>query len=79
MENFPKEKDPILAESDENCPDMELVTYGGAGDDFTAIQNATSFDYKKLGAQMMTEGFDLEAAFDDLNARWTEARADLGL
>ena len=79
MASFPKEKDPILAESDAGCPDMELVTYGGAGDDFTAIQNETSFDYKKLGAQMLTEGFDLDATFEDLNTRWTEARAKLGI
>ena len=78
MANFPKEKDPILAESDSN-PDIQIVTYGGAGDDFTAIQNATSFDYKKLGAQMLTEGFDLEAVFDDLNTRWAEARSQLSI
>ena len=78
MANFPKDKDPILAESDE-AEDIAIVTYGGAGDDFTAIQNATSFDYKKLGAQMLTEGFDLEATFDDLNSRWAEARSQLGI
>lgn len=78
MANFPKDKDPILAESDE-AEDIAIVTYGGSGDDFTAIQNATSFDYKKLGAQMLTEGFDLEATFDDLNSRWAEARSQLGI
>lgn len=78
MANFPKEKDPVLAESDQR-DDIEIVTYGGAGDDFTAIQNAVSFDYKKLGAQMLTEGFDLEAVFDDLNTRWAAARSELGI
>ena len=46
MTNFPKEKDPILAEADAAQPDMELVMYDGGGDDFQAIQNETAFDYK---------------------------------
>ena len=50
MTNFPKEKDPILAEADNAQPDMEMVMYDGGGDDFQAIQNETAFDYKKLGA-----------------------------
>ena len=61
MTNFPKEKDPILAEADAAQPDMELVMYDGGGDDFQAIQNETAFDYKKLGAEMFTKGFDLTA------------------
>ena len=40
MTNFPKEKDPILAEADTLCPDKQIVMYDGGGDDFTAIQNA---------------------------------------
>lgn len=52
--------------------------YGG-GDDFTALQNETTFDYKKLGAQMLTNGFDLDAALADLDAKWTAARAKLGI
>lgn len=79
MKNFPKDKDPVLAESDTLCPDKVLVMYDGGGDDFTAIQNETTFDYKKLGAQMMTEGFDLNAALDELNTKWAEARAKLGI
>lgn len=79
MSNFPKEKDPILAESDNNCPDMQLVMYDGGGDDFQAIQNETAFDYKKLGAQMLTKDFDLNAEFDALNAKWKAARAKLGI
>lgn len=77
MTNFPKEKDPILAQSDELCPDKVLIMYDGGGDDFTAIQNETTFDYKKLGAQMCTSGFDLGAAMDELNTKWTDARAKL--
>ena len=44
MKNFPKDKDPVLAESDTLCPDKVLVMYDGGGDDFTAIQNETTFD-----------------------------------
>lgn len=77
MTNFPKEKDPILAESDELCPDKVLIMYDGGGDDFTAIQNETTFDYKKLGAQMLTDGFELKSAMDELNQKWTDARAKL--
>ncbi len=79
MSNFPKDKDPILAESDNNCPDMQLVMYDGGGDDFQAIQNETAFDYKKLGAQMLTKDFDLDAEFDALNAKWKAARTKLGI
>ena len=71
MKNFPKEKDPVLAEADELCPDAQIVMYGGSGDDFTAIQNETTFDYKKLGAEMLTEGFDLDEKFAELNKKWT--------
>ena len=59
-------------------PDGEMVMYDG-GDDFTALQNETTFDYKKLGAQMLTNGFDLDAALADLDAKWTAARAKLGI
>ncbi len=79
MTNFPKEKDPILAEADAAQPDMELVMYDGGGDDFQAIQNETAFDYKKLGAEMFTEGFDLQSRFDELNTKWAAARAKLGI
>ena len=79
MTNFPKEKDPVLAEADELCPDKVLVMYDGGGDDFSAIQNETTFDYKKLGAQMMTDGFDLDSALADLNTKWADARAKLGI
>ncbi len=77
MANFPKEKDPILAESDALQPDMELVMYDGGGDDFQAIQNEIAFDYKKLGSQMFTDGFDLETELDSLNEKWAAARTKL--
>lgn len=79
MTNFPKEKDPVLAEADEMCPDKVLIMYDGGGDDFTAIQNHITFDYKKLGAQMLTEGFDLNATFAELNEKWKNARVKLGI
>lgn len=79
MTNFPKDKDPILAQSDEAQPDGQPVMYDGGGDDFTAIQNETAFDYKKLGAQMLTDGFDLDAALEELDKKWTEARGKLGI
>lgn len=79
MTNFPKEKDPILAEADAAQPDGEMVMYDGGGDDFTAIQNETAFDYKKLGSQMFTDGFDLDSALADLDAKWAAARDKLGI
>ncbi len=79
MTNFPKEKDPILAEADALQPDMELVMYDGGGDDFQAIQNEIAFDYKKLGSQMFTDGFDLEAELESLNEKWAAARTKLGI
>lgn len=79
MTNFPKEKHAVLAEADELCPDKVLIMYDGGGDDFTAIQNEITFDYKKLGAQMLTEGFDLNATFEELNEKWNNARTKLGI
>ncbi len=79
MTTFPKEKHAVLAESDTAQPDMELVMYDGGGDDFQAIQNETAFDYKKLGAEMFTDGFDLKARMDELNGKWKAARAKLGI
>lgn len=79
MTNFPKDKDPILAESDELSPDKVLVMYDGGGDNFSAIQNETTFDYKKLGAQMLTDGFDLKNTFAELDSKWKEARTKLNI
>ncbi len=79
MSNFPKDKDPILAEADAAQPDGVMVMYDGGGDNFTAIQNETAFDYKKLGAQMFTENFDLDAALAQLDTKWAAARAKLGI
>ena len=79
MSNFPKDKDPILAEADKLQPDGVPVMYDGGGDDFTAVQNETAFDYKKPGAQMLTDNFDLDAALAELDTKWTAARAKLGI
>lgn len=79
MLTFPKPKDPVLAEADNAQPDRELVMYDGGGDDFQAIQNETTFDYKKLGAEMFTAGFDLEARLAELDEKWAAARAKLGI
>ena len=48
MSNFPKDKDPVLAEADAAQPDGEMVMYDG-GDDFTAIQNETAFTFSNFG------------------------------
>lgn len=79
MSNFPKDKNPILAEADARQPDMEMVMYDGGGDDFQAIQNEIAFDYKKLGSQMFTDGFDLTTELKSLNEKWAGARAKLGI
>ena len=79
MKNFTKEKDPILAEADTICPNKNVVMYDGGGDDFTAIQNETTFDYKKIGAEMLTDGFDLDSTMNELNQKWKDARAKLGV
>ena len=79
MKTFPKEKSAVLAEADQRAPDAVFVVYDGGGEDFIALQNETAFDYKKLGAQMVTPGFDLAGALETLNSKWTAARAKLGI
>lgn len=68
-----------LAEADKLQLDGVPVMYDGGGDDFTAVQNETAFDYKKLGAQMLADNFDLDAALAELDTKWTAARAKLGI
>ena len=53
--------------------------YDGGGDDFQAIQNEVTFDYKKLGAEMFTDGFDLDKRLEELDQSWTEARKTLNI
>lgn len=77
MMNFPKKKEPILAEADALVTDKKLIMYDGGGDDFSSIQNETTFDYKKLGAEMLTHGFDLDSTFTELNNKWKAAREKL--
>lgn len=79
MENCPKEKNPVFLEAVELQPDVVTVMYDGGGDDFQAIQNEIAFDYKKLGAEMFTDGFDLDARLQELDASWAEARKALNI
>lgn len=74
---FTKEKDPILAQADELQPDAEIVMYDGGGDDFQALVAETTFDYKKLGAQMLIPDFDSDEALNELNTKWKAAREKL--
>lgn len=74
MKNITKEKDPILAQSDKLQPNAEFVMYDGGGDEFTDLVAKTTFDYKKLGAQMLIPGFDLNSALKELNEKWKAAR-----
>ncbi|MEG0541083.1 MAG: carbohydrate ABC transporter substrate-binding protein, partial [Angelakisella sp.] len=79
MKSFPKAKDPILAEADKAQPKAVSVMYDGGGDNFSAIQSEVKFDYKKLGAQMFVEGFDLKAELGKLDTAWAAARKTLGI
>ena len=79
MKNYPKAKDPVLSAADAAQPGATVVMYDGGGDDFSAIQSETMFDYKKLGAQMFTPSFNLDTELDALNAAWAAARAKLGI
>ena len=74
-----KDKDPYMVFADQEQPELTVVGYVGGGDDYTAIVNESKWDYCKLGAEMVMEGFDLEAAFDELNAKWAAAREKLGM
>ncbi len=62
---FTKEKDPVFAQADELQPEAEIVMYDGGGDDFQALVAETTFDYKKLGAQMLIEDFDLDKELEE--------------
>lgn len=79
MANVHKDKDPYMVFADQEQPELNVVGYVGGGDDYTAIVNECKWDYNKLGAEMLMEGFDLNKAFDELNAAWSAARAKLGM
>lgn len=79
MKSFPKDKDPIFKASDEKQPDAVLITYDGGNDDFSNLASETKFDYKKLGSQMFTKGFDLDKTLNSLDESWTAARKKLGI
>ena len=72
-------KDHFMAYADEEGETINLVNYVGGGDDYTAIVNECKFDYNKVGTSMLTDGFDLEATFAQLNADWSAAREKLGM
>lgn len=74
MSTAPKEKDHFMAYADEEGETINLVNYVGGGDDYTAIVNECKFDYNKVGTSMLTDGFDLEATFAQLNADVRRAR-----
>ena len=57
---------------------MKVYTYDGGGEKFQSLVTETRFDYKKLGAEMFTEGFDLDSALAKPNDDWEAARASLG-
>lgn len=79
MTTAEKAKDPYMAYADEAQTNVNIVAYMGGADDYTAIVNECKFDYNKVGTEMLTEGFDLEATFDKLNADWSAAREKLGM
>ena len=74
-----KDKDPYMVFADQEQPELTVVGYVGGGDLYTSIVNESKWDYNKLGAEMLMEGFDLNAAFDELNKNWSDARTKLGL
>ncbi len=79
MTPFPKELDPVLQTAPEKQPEVNFVTYNAGGSDFINMVSETKFDCKKLGAEMLTDGFDLNAEFDQMNKTWAEARQKLNL
>ncbi len=79
MSTAPKEKDPLWLMPMKKARPINLVNYVGGGDDYTAIVNECKFDYNKVGTSMLTDGFDLEATFAQLNADWSAAREKLGM
>lgn len=79
MATVHKDKDPYMVFADQEQPVLNVVGYVGGGDDYTALVNESKWDYCKLGAEMLMEDFDLNAAFDKLNAAWKAAREKLGM
>lgn len=79
MNSFPKELDPVLQTASKLQPDVSYITYGAGESDFIHMVSETKFDCKELGVEMLTEGFEPDARFDELDAVWAEARKKLGL
>lgn len=78
MKTAPKEKNALFKFADELQPTIEYVNYDGGGDDFQALVSETKFDYKKIGAEMFTPNYDLNAKLAELDTAWAAARAKLG-
>ena len=79
MTTVTKDKDEIFKFASEHQPDIDLVTYDGGGDDFQALVSETKFDYKKLGAEMFVQSFNLDEKLASLDKAWSEARESLGI
>lgn len=77
MATVEKELDPVFESAEKNSPDAEVYTYNGGDAEFQDLVTETRFDYKKLGAQMFEDGFDLDEALTQLDADWTKAREKL--
>ena len=66
-----------LMEAVERQKDTKIILYDGGGTDFNSIVTKIKFDYKKLGTEMMTQDFDLDGRFEELNEQWKAARESL--
>ena len=78
MSTVQKEMDPVLESANKNSANVAVYTYDGGNSKFQSLVTEARFDYKKLGAQMFTNGFDLDKALAKLNDDWEAARASLG-
>jgi len=63
-----------MMEAVDRQKDVTIILYDGGGTEFNRIVSEVKFDYKKLGTEMMTPGFDLEKRFETLNELWKDAR-----
>ena len=78
MSTVEKEMDPVLESANTNSTNVAVYTYDGGGSKFQSLVTETRFDYKKLGAEMFTDGFNLDEALGKLNDDWEAARESLG-
>ena len=52
----------------------EAVVYDAGNDEFVKLQNATKFNFKKMGQDLLA-GKDIDKMMDDMNKAWKAARA----